>query len=198
MVAAKDIQRYMAIKTMVSIVTGVLAGILCWAAGLDFFIFFGMLAFLLNYIPVVGSIVAGLPPVLLALLVYGGPSAIAVGAGYAGINIFLGNIIEPMLLGRRFGISTLVVVLAVLFWGWVWGPVGMLLAVPLTMILKVVLDNSRDLRWLSVAIGKDQGEAEPSDHLLDHSREEEGSSEQDYPDFPPSGGSTGQHAAESH
>jgi len=202
MVAARDIQRYMGIKTLVSLVTGLLAGILCWAAGLDFYIFFGMLAFILNYIPVVGSIVAGVPPVILALMVYGGPSAIAVGAGYAGINIFLGNIIEPMLLGRRFGISTLVVVLAVLFWGWIWGPVGMLLAVPLTMILKVVLDNSADLRWLSVAIGKEQAEPDDESFLIKEAAEIKTAqssqasptitaTEESLPDFPPSTGSAG-------
>jgi predicted PurR-regulated permease PerM len=77
------------------------------------------------------------------MLVYGLPNGVAVAGGYVLINLLLGNFVEPMLMGRRFGLSTLVVVLSVLFWGWLWGPVGMLLAVPLTMMLKVVLDNSR-------------------------------------------------------
>ncbi len=159
--AGKDIQRFLGIKTAVSLATGLLAGFLCWAAGLDFFILWGILAYALNYIPVLGSIIAGIPPTILALLLYGWPSAVAVGVGYAGINVFLGNFIEPMMMGHRFGMSTLVVIVSVMFWGWVWGPVGMFLAVPIMMMLKVVLENSYEFRWLAVAISKEKkGEAE--------------------------------------
>ena len=156
MSATADIQRYLAMKTVVSLVTGLLAGFLCWAAGLDFYVLWGIVAFAFNFIPVLGSIIAGVPPFLLAYLVDGGPSALAVGIGYVSINIFLGNFLEPMLMGRRFGLSTLVVIVSVLFWGFVWGPVGMLLAVPLTMVLKVMLDNSDELRWMAVAITKEK------------------------------------------
>lgn len=154
--ATRDIQRYLAIKTAISLVTGSLAALLCWSAGLDFYILWGILAFALNFIPVIGSLVAGVPPVILALLVSGFPTAVLVAVGYLLINNFLGNFVEPMLVGRRFGISTLVVVISVLFWGWVWGPLGMLLAVPLTMVLKVILDGSDEFRWLSVAISSEQ------------------------------------------
>ncbi len=157
--ATQDIQRYLAMKVVVSLATGLLAGFLCWAAGLDFFVLWGIVAFLLNFIPVLGSFIAGVPPVVLAFLVAGSPSALAVGIGYISINIFLGNFLEPMLMGRRFGLSTLVVIISVLFWGWIWGPVGMLLAVPLTMVVKVMLDNTEELRWLSVAISKEKRQA---------------------------------------
>ena len=153
--ATKDTQRYLGIKTAVSLATGVLAGLLCWAAGLDFFVFWGILAYALNYIPVVGSIIAGLAPTILALLLKGPADAVVVGGGYFLINTFLGNFLEPMLMGRRFGLSTLVVVMSVMFWGWLWGPIGMLLAVPLTMMVKVVLDNNDEFRWIAVAIGQD-------------------------------------------
>lgn len=153
--ALKDTQRYLGIKTAISLVTGILAGTLCWAADLDFFVLWAILAFALNFIPVVGSVIAGLPPTILALLVSGPPEAFAVMSGYILINTFLGNFIEPMLMGRRFGLSTLIVLLSVLFWGWLWGPIGMLLAVPLTMMVKVVLDNSNEFRWIAVAIGKE-------------------------------------------
>lgn len=156
MSAVHDIQRFLGIKTVISLVTGVLAGVVCWLADLDFPVLWGILAFALNYIPVVGSIIAGLPPVLLALIVHGGWTSLSVWMCYVGINIFLGNFIEPMLMGRRFGLSTLVVILAVLFWGWLWGPVGMFLAVPLVMMVKVGLDNSSDFRWLAVAISKEK------------------------------------------
>jgi AI-2 transport protein TqsA len=154
--AGKDIQRFLGIKTAVSLATGLLAGFLCWAAGLDFFILWGILAYALNYIPVMGSIIAGIPPTILALLAIGWPSAVAVGVGYCAINIFLGNFIEPMMMGHRFGMSTLVVIVSVMFWGWVWGPVGMFLAVPIMMMLKVVLENSYEFRWLAVAISKEK------------------------------------------
>lgn len=153
--ATKDIQRFLGIKTMVSLVTGLLAGFLCWVAELDFFILWGILAYALNYIPVVGSVIAGVPPTILALLLFGWPQAIAVATGYTAINVFLGNFVEPMMMGSRFGLSTLMVILSVLFWGWVWGPVGMLLAVPLTMMMKVAMLNSEDFRWLAVAISKE-------------------------------------------
>lgn len=165
--ATRDIQRFLAIKTMVSVLTGVLAGLLCWAAGLDFFVLWGILAFFFNFIPVVGSIIAGVPPTILALLVAGLPNSVLVAGGYLLINNFLGNFIEPMLVGRRFGISTLVIVASVVFWGWLWGPLGMLLAVPLTMVLKVVLESSDEFRWIGVAISSEQPAGKAEKTLLE-------------------------------
>jgi AI-2 transport protein TqsA len=165
--ATKDIQRFLAIKTAVSLLTGILAGVLCWLAGLDFYILWGILAFFLNFIPVIGSIVAGVPPTILALLVAGVPNAILVAGGYLLINNFLGNFLEPILMGRRFGISTLVVVISVFFWGWLWGPVGMLLAVPLTMVLKVILESSDEFRWIGVAISSEQPAGVTEETLLE-------------------------------
>lgn len=166
LIAMKGIQRYLGIKTAVSFATGLLAGFLCWAAGLDFFLLWGIVAFTLNYIPVVGSVIAGIPPMILAFLALGWPSAVAVGVGYIAINVFLGNFLEPMLMGRRFGLSTLVIIASVMFWGWVWGPVGMLLAVPIMMLLKVVLDSSYEFRWLSVAIGKEDRSNNDDEKLI--------------------------------
>lgn len=165
--ATKDIQRFLAIKTAISLLTGFLAGFLCWIAGLDFFILWGILAFFFNFIPVIGSLVAGVPPTILALLVAGVPNAILVAGGYLLINNFLGNFVEPMLVGRRFGISTLVVVISVVFWGWLWGPLGMLLAVPLTMVLKVILESSDEFRWIGVAISAEQPAGSAEKKLLE-------------------------------
>lgn len=165
--ASQDIQRYLGIKTTISLITGALAWGLCELADIDFPILWGIIAFALNFIPAVGSILAGVPPILLALLINGWSSALVVMGGYIAINAVLGNFIEPMLLGRRFGLSTLVVILSVLFWGWLWGPLGMLMAVPLTMILKVSLDNSPELRWLSVAISKEKKTSVSQERLLE-------------------------------
>lgn len=167
--AMQDTQRYLGIKTVISLATGILAGVLCWVARLDFFLLWGILAFVMNFIPVVGSLIASVPPILLALIAKdGGPGdALVVAGGYGLINMFLDNFVQPLLLGRRFGLSILVVVVCVLFWGWLWGLIGIVLAVPLTMILKVVLDNSDEFRWIAVAIGQEvQKPVKPVDPAL--------------------------------
>ncbi len=165
--ATKDIQRYLGIKTLISMATGLLAGLLCWQMGLEFPLLWGILAFALNFIPAVGSVIAGIPPILLSLLNNGDISdAMLIALGYLIINGFLGNFLEPTLLGRRFGISTVVVILSVIFWGWLWGPVGMLMAVPLTMLLKVGLDNSSDFRWIGVAISKESKLHSEEDQIM--------------------------------
>lgn len=151
---AKDIQKYLGIKTAISSITGVLAGLLTWSLDVNFPVLWALVAFIFNYIPAIGSIIASFPPAILALVDQSPSTAVLVLFGYLAINMVLGNFIEPMLMGQRFGVSTSVVILSVLFWGWVWGLVGMFLAVPLTMVVKVILDNSDDLRWLSIAMGK--------------------------------------------
>jgi AI-2 transport protein TqsA len=154
--ATEDVQKYLGIKTLISAATGILAWMLTSSIGLDAAPLWGMVAFVLNYIPAIGSIIAAIPPVLIALVQVGmGPwHSLGVAIGYLIINVIFGNVIEPMLLGKRFGVSTLVVILSVIFWRWVWGPVGMFLAVPLTMIVMVMLENSKDFRWVAVAMGK--------------------------------------------
>ena len=128
------------------------------------------MAFVFNYVPAVGSIVASIPPALVALGLQGPGSALGVVLGYLAINGAIGNFIEPTLMGRRFGVSSLVIVLSVIFWGWMWGIVGMFLAVPLTMLIKMMLDNSQEFRWISVAMAKKRvrkGEVEVAGFDLD-------------------------------
>lgn len=153
---ARDIQRYLGIKTMVSAMTGLMAWGLCEIVGIDFAPLWGVTAFILNYIPAIGSLVASVPPILLALVVKGPVEATVIASGYFFINQLWGNFLEPMMMGARFGISTLAVLLSVLFWGWLWGAVGMFLAVPLTMMVKVMLDNSSELSWLGTFLGKEK------------------------------------------
>jgi AI-2 transport protein TqsA len=149
----RDVQQYLGIKTLVSLLTGLLIGFWTWTLGLDFPLFWGLIAFLFNYVPNIGSILASIPAVMLALLEFGPGRALAVAAGYMVVNLVIGNFLEPNLHGRRFGISTLVVILSLVFWGWVWGPVGMILSLPLTMILKITLENTEDFRWIAVLLG---------------------------------------------
>ncbi len=150
-----EVQTYLGIKTAMSLLTGVLIGVWAWITGLDLPIVLGLIAFVLNYIPTVGSIIAAVPAVLLSLILVGTVShALLVALGYVLVNTVFGNIIEPNLMGRRLGLSTLVVIMSLLFWGWTWGPVGALLSVPLTMVLKIWLENTRDLRWVAILLDK--------------------------------------------
>ena len=156
-------QEYLGIKTLTSLATGLLIGVLAWFAGLDFPILLGLTGFVLNYIPTVGSILAAVPALLLSVVQFGtiGNFILVVG-GYGAINMVFGNIIEPNLMGRRLGLSTLVVILSLLFWAWVWGPVGALLAVPLTMVVKIMLENTEDLRWVAILLDKSPPQIETS------------------------------------
>jgi len=158
-----SVNHYIAVKTMVSIATGCIVSFMLWMLGLDFFILWGVLAFLLNYIPNIGSIIAAVPPMTLAILQLGIGEAGLIGLGYVLINMVMGNIIEPRYLGKGLGLSTLVVFLSLIFWGWLLGTVGMLLSVPLTMILKIGLESSPEGRWLAVLLSDEQEVIEKSE-----------------------------------
>ncbi len=151
----REVQAYLGIKTLVSLATGLLIGGLAQLAGLDFPVLLGLVGFVLNYIPTVGSFIAAVPALLLSIVQIGTlGNFMLVVVGYGAINVVIGNIIEPNFLGRRLGLSTLVVILSLLFWAWVWGPVGALLAVPLTMVVKIMLENTEDLRWVAILLDK--------------------------------------------
>jgi predicted PurR-regulated permease PerM len=152
----QNLGRYLGIKTIVSIATGACAGVLTWSLGLDFPLLWAMLAFLLNYVPTIGSIIAAVPAVLLALVQIGPGAAGATALGFAAINVMFGNLIEPRLMGYGVGISPLVVFVGLVFWGWVFGPVGLLLSVPLTMTLKLALESDERTRWLAILIGSER------------------------------------------
>jgi len=152
--SATDIQKYLGVKTLISALTGVLAGVWCWFLDLQYPLLWAILAFVFNYIPAVGSSAASIPAIVEALVQHGSGAAIGVALGYGLVNFSLDNFVQPQLLGNRFGISALVVVLSVIFWGWLWGPLGMFLAVPLTMVIKVLLDNNEEFRWISIAMAQ--------------------------------------------
>ncbi len=148
-----NINRYMLIKTMTSLATAVCVWLLLKFFGIDFAILWAVLAFFLNFVPVVGNIVMMIPAVLLALIQVGFSTALFVAAGYLVINTLIGNVIEPRVMGKGLGISTLAVFIALLFWGWLFGTVGMFLAVPLTTALIIALDASPHTRPLAILMG---------------------------------------------
>ncbi len=148
-----DINRYMGIKTVISMTAGVLIGIWLWILGVDFPILWGFLAFLLHYVPNIGALISSVPAVSLALIQLGiGPAALAA-SGYLSVNFILGNVVEPMLMGRRLGLSTLVVFLSLIFWGGLLGLIGVVLCIPLTMTLKFVCENNKSTQWIAVLLG---------------------------------------------
>lgn len=153
----QEVLRYLGIKTLVSIATGGLVAGFLAVLGIDFPLLWGLLAFMLNYIPNLGSILAAIPPVLLAVISHGPGRAIMVAVVFVAVNLTLGNFVEPYFMGRRLGLSTLVVFLSLVFWGWIWGPVGMLLSVPLTMIVKIMLENTKDFKWMAVLLDASPG-----------------------------------------
>ena len=149
----EDIQRYLKVKTRVSALTGVGAWLILGVVGVEYAFLWALLAFLFNYIPQIGSLVAAVPPVLVAWVQFDGATALSIAAAYVVLNGILGTFLEPRWMGKTFGISVLVVFLSLLFWGWLWGPVGMLLAVPLTMIVKILLGHDDNTRWISILLG---------------------------------------------
>lgn len=154
-----DIQRYLVMKTLISLASGILIGIWLWLLGVDFPVLWGFLAFLLNYVPNLGSIIAAVPAILLALIEFGIGRALLATAGYLAINIILENMIEPRLMGRRLGLSALVVFLSLILWGSLLGLVGMVLSIPLTMILKLACESNERTRWLAVMLGPEPSAA---------------------------------------
>lgn len=162
-----DLRVYLAVKTQCSLMVAVSTTVFLWIMGVDYFILWGLLAFLLNFIPTLGSIIAAIPPIVLSLILGGVTLGIIVAGWYLLINMAIGNFLEPKLMGRRLGLSTLVVFLSMVFWGWVWGPVGMVLSVPLTMVLKILLEHTEDLKWLAILLGSASEEPDvPADSAV--------------------------------
>ena len=159
-----NIKRYLAIKTMTSLLTGGVIGVSLTVLGVENAVLWGLLAFMLNYVPNIGSIIAAVPAVLFALVQLGVGGALATAAIFAVVNIVIGSVLEPRFMGRGLGLSTLVVFLSLVFWGWVLGPVGMFLSVPLTITVKIALGAREDTRWIAVFLGSGY-DASPSEAL---------------------------------
>jgi len=150
-----NMNTYFGTKTITSMMTGVFVAIALAIIGVDFPLLWGFLAFLLNYIPNIGSVIAAIPAVLLALVQLGLTSAIETAVVFLIVNGVIGNIIEPKLMGKNLGLSSLIVFLSLIFWGWILGTVGMLLAVPLTMTIKIIFDSMDETKNIGLLMGDD-------------------------------------------
>lgn len=153
---SRDLQRYLLIKTLMSAVIALAIGLWVALLGIDFPVLCALIAFACHFIPNVGAVLAAIPAMLFAFVQFDLIQAFVVGLGYLVIGTLLGNLLEPALLGKRLGMSTLVVFLSLVFWGWLWGPVGMLLSVPLTVTIKILLEHSATWGWVAILL--DSGE----------------------------------------
>ncbi len=149
------INQYFKIKTLTSIITAIPIIIVLSIMGIDFPVLWGVVVFLLNFVPNIGSILAAVPVILLALVQLGFFAALEVMILYLLVNNFVGNFLEPKMMGKSLGLSTLVVFLSLVFWGWLLGPVGMFLSVPLTMTLKIIMDSNEETRWVAIILSND-------------------------------------------
>ncbi len=159
------VKEYVVVKTYTSLTTGVIIGALLYVQGIDFALLWGLLAFLLDFIPSVGAIIAAVPAVSLALLQKGFTGALFAGGTFFLVNAIIGNFVEPRVMGRRMNLSPLVVFASLMFWGWLWGPLGMILSVPLTMVLRILLEGHPSTRPFAIFMA-----AEDARPVIDLSR----------------------------
>ena len=153
---SQQFQRYILAKTLTSFITGGMMIIVCLLFGVDFPITWGFFTFLLNYIPTVGVLIASIPPPVIALIQHGTwVTPIWIIAVLIAVMMTLGNVIEPKILGESVNLSPLVTLFAIILWGWLWGPVGMLLSVPITAMIKFTCDHVEELRPIGVLMGSE-------------------------------------------
>lgn len=150
---AADTQRYMAVKTAVNAAWGGLIAFVAAVLGLKFALLWGLITFFFCFVPVIGAIVSVVPAVLFAFLDLGAWSALIVCSGFMIIHLVMGNFVEPFFIGKQLDISPFVALVALAFWGWVWGLSGMLLSVPLTIFIRIWCAHTPDLQWISVFMG---------------------------------------------
>lgn len=163
----RSVNRYLAIKTLLSLATGLLVLLVLWIQGVDYPVMWALLAFLLNFVPTVGSFLAAIPAVLLALIQLGPGQAGFLALAYVTINLVIGNLIEPRWMGKGLNLSPLVVFLSLVFWGWVLGPVGMLLSIPLTILVKIALESDSDTAWIGIMLGSGKAQLRATQHQDD-------------------------------
>lgn len=147
------IKDYIFIKSLTSAATGIIITMALKYIGIHYAILWGLVAFMLNFIPTIGSIIAALPALLMAIIQFSPTVTLIVGALYLIVNVVIGTILEPRILGRGLGLSPLIVFLSLIFWGWMLGPLGMLLSVPLTILIKIALDTQPNTKWIALLLG---------------------------------------------
>jgi predicted PurR-regulated permease PerM len=151
-----QINHYLGIKTITSLMTGVIIAVSLWILGVDFPIVWGLIAFLFNYIPNIGSIIAAVPAMFMALVSLGLFGLLWTAVIFLVVNMVIGNILEPKIMGSGLGISTLVVLLSLIFWGWILGTAGMFLSIPLTLVAKIAFESNPSTRWIAIILDSEE------------------------------------------
>jgi len=142
----KSVRKYLGVKTLVSLGTGGLYALILGVAGVDFWILWGFMGFILNYIPYIGSYIATILPTILALIQFGPLMAVVLLVLMLTVQTIMGSIVEPKVLGRELNLSPILVLIALAFWGWVWGFVGMFLSIPITATIKIIMEHVEETR----------------------------------------------------
>lgn len=155
-----SVRQYLGLMTIVSLLTGILIYIALRIIGVDYAILWALIAFLFNFVPNIGSILAGIPAVIFAAIQLGFGGSLWTMGAYIAINMIIGNVIQPPLMGKGLGLSTLVVFLSLIFWGYILGTIGMFLSVPLTMVVKIILEQKESTKWMAILLGTEQAAQE--------------------------------------
>ncbi len=152
----KSIRQYSGLMTIMSLLTGILVWLALVIIGVKYAILWALLAFILNFIPNIGSIIASLPAIIFALIQLGGGGALWTLGSFVAINMTIGSIIQPQIMGKGLGLSTLVVFISLIFWGFIFGTIGMFLSVPLTMVVKIILEQKESTKWMAIMLGTEK------------------------------------------
>jgi predicted PurR-regulated permease PerM len=168
---ASQISRYLSLKFVISLVTGVIVAAGLRLVNLEFAVVWGIIQFILNFIPNIGSIAAGIGATLFALIQFWPNPApvVVVGLIMLGTNMIIGNVLEPKIMGDNLGLSPIVVLMSLLIWGWLWGFAGMILAVPMMVIIKIVCENIEVLEPISILLGSRKAVAAAAKKVEDSS-----------------------------
>jgi predicted PurR-regulated permease PerM len=143
------------IKTLISSGTGVLTGVACAILGIKFAVLWGVLAFFLNYIPYIGSLVAVIMPIILSIFQF--PHSyipILAAVLLLTIQFFMGSYLDPEMMGNRFNLSPIMIIISLFFWSYVWGVIGAFLAVPILAVIKIVLQNIESFKFIAILMSK--------------------------------------------
>lgn len=157
----EKIKKYFLIKVKTSLMTGVWVLAVLWFYDVNYALLWATLAFFLNFIPVIGSILAAVPAVVMALINQSPMTGVWIAVWYIIINMVVGNILEPRIMGKGLGLSALVIFLSMTFWGWMFGPAGMILSVPLTMAMQYLFDQYEETKWVALMLSDYEGKQKP-------------------------------------
>ncbi len=151
---SEKLRRYLIVMTLTSFLTGLLTGIWCFVLGVDLALVWGLIGFILNFIPTLGSIIAVIPPTVIAFIFQGAGRGIATLIGLAVIQTIMGNFVDPRVQGKSLQLSPFVALFSIIFWGWVWGIPGAILGVPMTISIILLCEEFETTRPIAIVLSE--------------------------------------------